>query len=350
MRIFILLLATLPFIAISQITVNQSDMPEAGDTIRSSATVDWWSIDFEETGEDFSWDFTSFTPYMQQVDTFVSVTSTPWIYQILFLFSANLAQQEAEFAQFEQFQVTDSYRYFKNSSSAYKEVGFGVSLNGLPLPNLYEDADVIYKFPMETGNIDSSLSNYEFSIPGIAYYGGWKKRVNVVDGWGEVSTPYGTFQALRLRSEVSQYDSLHIDSLGFGIPIYRETTEYKWLGNGLGLPIVHVIDNGLITTVTYLDSVRTLLPVSDVEVSEHLFHVFPNPLNDILHIETDMPAGTNYRLEIVTMQGKNVFYEEGQSPGNLLTVYLNRKEIGPGTYVLRMMGNGKVMSSKIMIQ
>ena len=63
-----------------QITITDNDMPEIGDTIRTSLAIDLTGFNYEETGQDFTWDFSGLMPLFQQVDTFVSVTSTPILY------------------------------------------------------------------------------------------------------------------------------------------------------------------------------------------------------------------------------------------------------------------------------
>lgn len=344
-------IAFLPFFLSAQISVDQSDMPETGDTIRQSLTVNLGSFDFEETGEDHTWDFSDFSHISQSVDTFVAVNETPFLYQILFFFTANLAKKQFELDQFEGFQITDSYQFFKNSSSSYKEVGVGVTLNGIPLPTLYDDPDVIYKFPLTSGSVDSSMSNYDFDIPFLGYYGGWKKRVNTVDGWGTLKTPFGTFETIRLKSEVIQFDSLYIDSLGFGLPIYREFTEYKWLGKDMGLPLCTVTDNGLLQSVSYIDSLRSSDYTGIKTVATEVpFTVFPNPAGDHINVSLTIPMGENYRIQLVTMNGALIFSHEGAFKGDILTLDLSSYNLLPGTYLVLFTGLDKSYTRKVVIQ
>ena len=41
----------------------------------------------------------------------------------------------------------------------------------------------------------------------------------------------------------------YIDSLGFGFPVLRNFTEYKWLANDFGLPLCTVTDDGLLPMI-----------------------------------------------------------------------------------------------------
>jgi len=293
-----------PLFLTAQISIDNSDMPSPGDTIRTSSTIDFGMISYVETGNDFTWDFTSLVPFSQSVDTFVSVLETPFVYQLIFILSANLAQQLNEFDQFPGFQVTDTYTFFKNSASDFREVGFGVTLNGIPIPNKYDDPDLIYQFPIQAGNVDSSTANYEFDIPGIGYFGGWKKRKNIADGWGTLIIPYGSFETLRLKSEIQQYDSLHIDSLGIGFPIYREFVEYKWLGQNFGIPICTVTDDGLLPTISYIDSVRNLLTSVEYSIQKEDVKVFPNPSSDKVIITFDGPEIEFIKVTLLNLKEK----------------------------------------------
>jgi len=114
-------------------------MSAPGDTIRQSTSVDMRMLNFQEIGNDFSWGFSTLTPFSQTVDTFVNIGETPWLYQILFLTSANLAQPGMNFDQLPGVEVTDYFNYYKNSSSDFRSVGFGITLMGIPIPNKFDE-------------------------------------------------------------------------------------------------------------------------------------------------------------------------------------------------------------------
>jgi len=80
----IALIGLFPVFLFAQITIDNGDMPSNGDTIRTSTSFDIGSYDYTTTGPNFSWDFSSLISFNQQVDTFVSIQETPWIYQAVF--------------------------------------------------------------------------------------------------------------------------------------------------------------------------------------------------------------------------------------------------------------------------
>ncbi|MBN3035042.1 MAG: T9SS type A sorting domain-containing protein [Bacteroidales bacterium] len=335
----------------SQITITTDDMPSVGDTIRTSTTVNLGGIDYEQTGSGFTWDFSALVPLNQQLDTFVSVQSVPLAYWLVFLTAANLAHTMPEFEQIPGFQVTDVFDFYKNSPADYRMVGYGVTLNGLPIPLKFENPDIMYRFPLDYGHVDSSFSDYEIAVPGMGYLGGWKKRYNEADGWGTLITPFGSFETLRLRSDVIQFDSLYIDSLGFGMPLMREFIEYKWMGKGWGLPLCQVTDDGLAPVIAYIDSVRNLNPVTAASVvsGNNDLQLFPNPAFDDLWIR-----GTFHNSVITVMitdpSGRIVMYETLPVHGDGIPLRISLKDITPGLYLLGIRDGDQWHWSKVMVK
>lgn len=336
-----------------QITITNSDMPEAGDTIRQSTSVDVGLINYEETGNDFSWDFSSLTPFTQSVDTFVSVGDTPWLYQLLFFTSANLAQPGTEFDQLPGFEVTDYFNYYKNSSSDFRAVGFGVTFTGIPIPNKYDEPDKIYQFPIEAGNVDSSYSVHSIGLPSLGYLGGWKKRVNYTDGWGTLTTPYGTFETLRIKSVVQQYDSVFIDSLGFGLPLYQEFIEYKWLGNDHGLPLLTVKDDGILQTIIFIDSVRNMSVGIHDNTELTNVDLFPNPASKSFAISLNLVREAEVQISLYNLQGKleEKLYDGLKLPSNdKLSFNIQHLNLKPGLYLVYISIDNDVSMRKLVIR
>jgi len=342
-----------PLFIFPQIIINDNDMPQEDDTIRLSATIDFGTLNYEETGNNYLWDFSGLIPLSQSVDTFVSVQQTPPVYQLVFFLFSNLAQPMQNFDQIPGFQVTDAYEFFKNSNNDYRSVGYGVKLNGIPIPNKYDDPDIIYKFPLAYGNIDSSLSTHEFDIPGLGYLGGWKKRVNHADGWGTLMTPYGSFETIRVKSDVIQFDSIYIDSLGFGIPILRNYVEYKWLGDGFGLPLCTVTDDGILPTISYIDSLRTLFTGTvELSVDKPEILIYPNPVRNEINIEVDLTKAIDVEITLKTLIGQTIekLYEGTGQNGEFKEKYsIGRLNLETGIYLLSVEIDNNLFTEKIFI-
>ncbi|NOX45488.1 MAG: T9SS type A sorting domain-containing protein [Chlorobi bacterium] len=352
---FSLLLLLFPVTLFSQISINDNDMPSTGDTIRTSNSFDVGLLDYVSTGAGYSWDFSELIPLTQQVDTFMSISETPLVYQAVFFFSSNLAQPIQNFETVPGYEVSEAYNFYKNSSSSFKMTGNAASLNGIPIPNKFDEDDIIYKFPMNYGNVDSSLSSYGMDVPGLGYMGGWKKRVNHCDGWGTLTTPYGSFQTLRLRSDIVQYDSVYIDSLGFGLPFYRNYVEYKWLGNNFGIPLCTVTDNGISPSITYIDSVRTLfVGIEPEQEVDNTVKLFPNPSgNDAFSINLYLEKTSHAVITMRNSRGgivKNLYDGTILQGGFVGKFDLSGESLSKGLYFVIIETDNKVYAEKLVLQ
>jgi hypothetical protein len=254
--LFVLLFAVASFSVFSQIVVNQDDMPVAGDTLRVSVT-NVVPAGYKKTAMDTVWNFAALEALSQRVDTFVTASSTPAGYQFVFVLlgGANLASPRNS-APFPGLPLTNGFTFFKNSATSYSDLGSAYTVQGIPLPAKYDVPDKLFQFPMSPGLTWSSASSFALSLPGLAYYGTQRFRENIVDGWGNLITPFGEFQTLRVKSTLVMNDSIYIDSLGTGFPFIRNVVEYKWLAKGQGIPVLQVNEEGSLVTATYRDIYR----------------------------------------------------------------------------------------------
>ncbi|MBN3036214.1 MAG: hypothetical protein JW861_11555 [Bacteroidales bacterium] len=276
-------------IASAQIVIDQNDMPGIGDTIRYDVTYNISGINYTATGSGFTWDFSDLGSLLpQEADTFVHVWSTPILYQLVFLypFVANLASPQEEFTLIPGFQMTEVFNFYKNTSSSYNEVGKAFTVNDLPLPFLYSEPDVIYRFPLQFSDLDSNTCEWNVGLPGLGYYGSTLKRKNHADGWGTVITPFGTFEALRVKTTVEQRDSVYVDTLGFGFAFNYDRIEYQWLAKGFGRPLVKVTESGILPPVIeYLNFPEVTLTV-DLGTDQHIC------LGETTGIKAEVTGGT----------------------------------------------------------
>ncbi|MCX6272044.1 MAG: hypothetical protein NTU44_12655 [Bacteroidetes bacterium] len=272
-KIIVLSLALfgLIFNSLAQITINRNDMPNVGDSMRRSKTYSMYNLDYQTSGTNFTWDFSTLDWVSQQVDNYVAVSTTPVTYQLVFNLpfdpnKATIASPGGSFDSLGGVTLTDVYSFFRETNTIYGFSGVGITLNGLTIPIKYNTPDILFRFPLTVGTTDSSTSTFSLNLAGYGYLSTSRHRVNHVDGWGTVTTPFGSFPSIRVKSVVSEYDSIYIDSLSMGVPINRNYTEYKWMADNKGLPIIEITVEGMATTVLYYDSIRTMftaaMPIS----------------------------------------------------------------------------------------
>lgn len=277
----------------SQITIGTSDFAAAGDTIRLSVTNTVpANTSLATNGVNAFWDYSGLVPTSQDLDSFLAVTSTGAIYSIYFAnFSfntnrANIAARGVDLsAAGGAVPITDVYNFYYNSSASYKQVGFGANISGVSTPVPYTNKDIVYTFPCNYGNTDSSDSNYSINVPSQGYAEGQQHRVNHLDGWGTVITPFGTFNSLRVVSELTGSDSVFISNFGFGLSFPRtKTREYKWLTTNGKIPVLQINvnvngQNETVTSIRYKDIYRDLSVGLANNPQPIDARIFPNPSN-----------------------------------------------------------------------
>jgi hypothetical protein len=351
MKRFLLLstfLGLFSFQPFAQIIISSGDMPVPGDTLRRSNTFVLDGIDYLSAGPDQTWLFDELTVVSQQVDTFVNVSETPSLYQIFFNnqfiypdYKATVAQKLTSFSGIPGLTLEDTYLFIKNTDEEIREVGYGVTLDGIPLPIQFQQIDTIFRFPLEYGDIDSAHSMFQVDVPDLGFLLMSKSRRNTVDGWGTLTTPYGEFQTLRVKTEITEYDSLYSDSLGVGIPVIRNYIEYKWLANGYHEPLLVVTDEaGIGVTASYIDSVRsTFLEVPRVRKPEFSFNVFPNPCRDYISVSYELKDNSDVTISVYSIFGNEIkrFAQARQERGLYNQVlYLKESGFRSGVYLVKM--------------
>jgi hypothetical protein len=265
----IILLFTLTKIAgQTAISVNQSDFASANTQVilSNASALSQTVASLANAGTNSIWNYSNLAPLSQDTLAFSSPSSTSY-----FLLNNSFVSTYANTGVFALPAIpgvptiSDVTDFYKKSSTDLRQVGVGVTLSSLPVPTFYNPVDKLYKFPLNYNNIDSAPAKFSISIPTLGYYGANIKRKNRVDGWGSLTTPFGTFQTLRVKSEVERTDSLKLDTLlPFGFSFPRPTLyEYKWMAKNLKYPVLQINTNiiagtEVIVSIQYQDSLRTL--------------------------------------------------------------------------------------------
>lgn len=333
----------------AQVVITGDDMPVAGDTVRKSITTILDGMNYQQGGPDQTWLLDELTVISQQVDTFVNVSETPTIYQLFFNnnftypdYTATVAMKMAEFTAIPGLILTDSYQFMKLTDNEFREVGYGVTLEGVPIPIQLQEIDTLYRFPLEYGNLDSAHSLLSIDVPNLGYLMVSRFRKNTADGWGTLTTPYGEFQTLRVKTDIVEYDSVYSDSLGIGIPVTRNITEYKWFANGYHEPVLLVSEEAFVVTAIYIDSVRSIfldIPEADTKSGNFDFSVYPNPCSNYLTVNYELQNDAEVKISVYSIYGNEVkqFSSTRQERGYYNQVlYLKENSLRKGIYLVRI--------------
>jgi len=342
----------------SQITIGQSDMPSSGDTLRVSYALD--TLNPAITGANHTWNYAHLTANSQWVENFDAPST--FVFPFNFLFNvANTSYGREQYTPDSipgvGISMDNAYGFFKKSSSSLKQNGLGLSLNSLPVPFQYNPQDVIYNFPLNYGDRDSCDS--QFGPPSIIplpyYYGQKIHRVNEVDGWGTLITPFGSFQTLRIKSTLAIRDTF-ADSSGVGFAFPRPLQyEYKWLKQGGKVPYLQVnateiAGSQLVTQISYRDSMRSgtvQIGINETSNSDFDMQVFPNPANEYAFVQYTLDNSSEVKIEMLDMNGKRVslLRDAKQTSGpHIEIIDLRSLDLKHGTYLVCISaGNGKAV-------
>jgi len=342
------LFISLNLIAFGQISIGTGDMPSADDSIRMSSALNTPLYNFAQTDTNYTWDFSQLTPISQRVEKYVGKSDFPLLYLATFFSKANLGSVRDDVNLLSVITIENGYNFFKNKSSYFKQVGYGAEINGVPTPIVFSASDYIYRFPMAYGNSDSCISKWSINIPSIGSLKETKNRVNHIDGWGTVITPYGTFQCIRIKSEIKQMDSITYSTGGITMGIPQNYTEYTWFSKSIPFPIIKVISSlgGTQTSIEYSDSARQFVGI-EASVNEDMnVKVFPNPSTNGFTVSVQTQSQNN-KIQIMDLSGR-VVYNEAIS--NSFSRNYPKDFLAKGVYILRLSSDDRFITKKIVIQ
>ncbi len=251
-----LLISLLCFHVQAQITILSSDMPVLADTLRySTSNSDITSL-INQSGANQTWNASAIIPEFQDIAAFKSAMAINPVFAVSFS-NASYGTAGQQAFNLGVVAATESFDFYKNSTANYVVNGRGFSIQGIPLSQTWRDT--MFRFPLVYGNTDSNVfvSNEVNAVIATLRHVG--KRVNTVDGWGSIITPYGTFECIRVKSVLKTVDTLKTTLIPIPIPIPQNVTEYKWYAKNKKLPILEIdvtSGAGAQTTVRYRDIAR----------------------------------------------------------------------------------------------
>lgn len=334
----------------AQISIGQVDLPQPGSSYILTSAVPDPGIDLSDTGPDQVWDYQQLQPVTSTGDTFYNMSSVSLLYQLLYS-GANLAGKSAIAVSIDQLTLEDVFMFYKNSAGAYEQYGFAGTIDGLPVPIIYGTNDVIYQFPIQYGKQDSSESDFSLGIPGLGYVSQQRKRVNHADGWGTIKTPVGVFETIRVVSEITDVDSVYIDTLNYGTKVTLKSYEYKWLAADKGQPVFQinaqdVADIPVVTQIVYQDTAfQTSVDGTQVNIHPE-FSVYPNPVSDILTIKTNEANLDENQLLITDLHGRILLESEVKQP----QMMLNMSGWENGVYMLHLRNDRTAYGTVVVVQ
>jgi PKD repeat protein len=242
-------------------------------------------IDFSLTGENYMWDFSDIEIVSQQEEFFITPNQSGYFESFMFTCVAsgggyiscfsqwnsisNLALKSNQELYLVATEISDYTEFQKKSSTKVESTMIGVTVqtgeSSVPYTIPFSEPDIIMKFPISFENADSSISGFSIDLSPFGYdliAKRWQKRVNHVDGWGSLITPYTSFpQTLRMFSTIEVIDSVIYQSDTIAIP--RTELLIQWFSPLFGQPVfkVHGVSTevgNIFNSADFIDTLRCL--------------------------------------------------------------------------------------------
>lgn len=352
----------------AQITITSANMPVVGDTGRYSSASLASIGNYTATGANYTWNFSTLDSTGQGMRKFVPSSATPYAF---YFFMPKYGEKTADSIPVPAIPTTtlnltmkNIYSFYKkNGTSSFNAEGTGVSIMGLPVGSTASSSsndDKLYLFPLNYGNRDSTT--FKFSTPSFSavpfLYKKQGYRITEVDGWGSITTPYGTEQCIRVVTTQYSQDTITINQLpaGFntlGFPNYVRS--YQWLTLTEKIPYLEVsgqvlFGNFVPTQARYRDRIRYNFVGIKEEEQALALSVFPNPANTELSLIIPQ-NGNSMTAEITDLQGKLVQSKVFERNSGIVNEQkIDVSGLAKGLYLLNLSSGNQKQSIKISIQ
>lgn len=330
----------------AQITITSQDLPEANNVYPVMNAIDGDNNDPEATGTNYTWDYSNLQDIATVEESYVTVSSAPLLYQFLFNspfntdYQADMAIKRLDQEINVGITLEDYYEFYRVDNTVYARVGVGATVNGFAIPAITDPIDTLFALPLNFDYQDTSYSELLFEIPTFATYLNQQTRRIHADGWGTVITPYGSFQALRVRTEIDARDSISIPEFFIEQAFDRPMSiEYAWYANGEGVPVLKIVSTAGIQTLVQYKTEEIIENIS--ENSEINFSIFPVPASNQLNLKMSRSTALSF-WSISDASGRSVLH--GNSSGLFDSIDISNLNSGIYQFVLSQDGINKTQN------
>lgn len=303
----------------SQVSIGFSDMIQAGDTVTRYADT-MTTLTAGPAGANQSWVMTTAVTHLTLVTKALAPSSTPYASSYA---NSNLAMTNDGL----------SYLYMQQDSSAsvVKGAAGDLLMTGCNINTPFIPGMLLHDFPRSYGSNFTDDYSVDVTVSGscvgqpveqVRY-----KRVSTVydttDGWGEITTPVGKYQCLRIKRIDFSSDTTWIKLFPFS-PWAVATTKvdtaysYSWVSKEGKLAIAELANDSLDNPerFTWTGIAPLASDISSADVPGERKAVFPNPSSDKICFE-DMPENstlilfdaTGRMVDCFTVRGSNFFVD-----------------------------------------
>ncbi|HMG14470.1 MAG TPA: T9SS type A sorting domain-containing protein [Saprospiraceae bacterium] len=359
------LLSFLFFISIglhAQITVTNSGWPKVGDTLKIAAdnSPSYALVPAQTTNA--NWDFSDLKKNNIDLTIFENASAGSSFAQFPgadLVVKSNVAET-----------------YYNKTAAKFEILGFVGDFAGFgfPLTAKYSPPNVERRNPMHYFDINTatysftttfsaaflpdSLTNMFPTFDSIRF-GQSTSRLDVVDSWGKLKIPEGSFDILREKRTLMNSFKIEVkipilgwfDLSTFGgaglVPPADTSVSYVHFADGILEPILILNCNSTGDSIqdAQFRSLTSNVGVFDPKDRIASLKVFPNPASNFINIKmTDLAQG-DYSIILVNLLGQTCKKENLNYPGQIFDYNLNIDGIDPGWYIVSLKNKNDVVTA-----
>ncbi|MFN8274746.1 MAG: PKD domain-containing protein [Flavobacteriaceae bacterium] len=269
-----------------QITYTSNNFAGIGaNTLLSSTALNTAGYDFTQTGTNYAWNYPLLDVTSQDTQTWTDPNNsgykTSWCFTNGYIFNCNsnfnnqfnLALPQRDGAVLGGYGLTNIVSHYQKNTTALTNKMFGAQLtvgaNTVPVTVSYTVPDQEYKFPIQYNDNYTNPSSFSIDLNALGIpviYQSDNQRTNVVEGWGSLVTPYGTFNST-LKMKTTIVSNITITTDAGPTNTTQTTISYKWFDPQYYVPVLEVTGNEINgvwapTQITYVDIQRCLQPTA----------------------------------------------------------------------------------------
>jgi hypothetical protein len=342
----------------AQISLSVGDFANAGDTVRLSQ-MQTSNLDFVSTGANYTWDFSSLTASTQSLKDYTPIGFGSFLILATYgpfagsyaatYFNLTTELPIDQLSAFLPIQISDLSQYTKRSNSAITSIGYSINVQGQGVPFKSDTIETRYSLPLNFGDVHDSRGYTFVDLNPAAdiKYIQHRQRHTEVDGWGTITTPLGTFPALRVRHDINEIDSIYQTFFGSGSWIGTppiERTEYEWWTNSKEEYLVKVVvsnfnGNQNVSSIEFQEQYLGL----DAGINELSLNasVYPNPTEDLCFFETQLA------VENVAFYNQMGELALSASFNGVQSAYIDIQDLKPGVYFCHLNTNKGTIVRKL---
>jgi len=328
----------------AQITVTDIHVVQSGrQVIQAQDTLPSTGMQPGSPGTNMVWDFSGLALHSEDTLNFVNPDWTPYEANHP---TSNLAARAGS---------ADFYLFLNNSPSGLFIEGFSGDVlgTGTPIHAPTVPNETLAEFPLNYSNSFTSVSGNDLTIDGSVIsvlidsirLKTSRIKIVTVDAWGSITTPMGTFDALRLNQTIQDIDSTW--TLSFGMWSLFENSKsssknYAWWTNDAtaGFPLLEMeydTVSGNPTSITYLKSTPA---IGVAEESKIFVEVYPNPASEQISFSFNNDEARKIQIFSVSGERQELL---NTTSGRL---QLDVSCFSPGIYYYRVLnGPGRIQGS-----